>query len=85
MLPCFSKKSCGRCGSGRPEEALDPTQAPAALTGSVALALRICAGLCVVGAAISWLTISHEALTRRVQPADLLLPCYDPCTESSAA
>ena len=37
------------------------------------------------GAAISLLTIGGEAATRRVQPADLLLPCYDPCTESSAA
>jgi EmrB/QacA subfamily drug resistance transporter len=64
---------------------LDTAQAPAALTGSVALALRICAGLCAVGAAISWLTIEAKAPSRTVQPADLLLPCYDPCTEASAA
>jgi EmrB/QacA subfamily drug resistance transporter len=64
---------------------LDTTLSPAAFTGTVAVALRICAGLCVVGAAISWLTIGTAAPTRAVQPADLLLPCYDPCTESSAA
>ncbi len=64
---------------------LDTTLAPAALTGSVALALRVCAGLCVVGAAISWLTIEAKSPRRTVQPADLLLPCYDPCIESSAA
>jgi EmrB/QacA subfamily drug resistance transporter len=64
---------------------LDTSLEPAALTGTVAVALRVCAGLCVVGAAISWLTIRREPLTRRVQPADLLLPCYDPCTEASAA
>jgi hypothetical protein len=64
---------------------LDTTLAPEELTGTVAVALRVCAGLCVAGAAISWLTIGRQALTRRVQPADLLIPCYDPCTESSAA
>jgi EmrB/QacA subfamily drug resistance transporter len=64
---------------------LDTTLSPAALTGAVAVALRVCAGLCVVGAAISWLTIGDVRPSRQVQPADLLLPCYDPCTESSAA
>jgi fucose permease len=64
---------------------LDTTLAPAELTGVVAVALRICAALCVVGAAISWLTIGSAAPSRQVHPADLLLPCYDPCTEQSAA
>jgi EmrB/QacA subfamily drug resistance transporter len=59
---------------------LDTTLAPEALTGTVATALRICAALCVVGAAISWLTIGREAPARSVHPADLLMPCYDPCT-----
>ncbi len=59
---------------------LDTTLGPEALTGTVAAALRICAGLCAVGAAVSWLTIGREAPTRSVHPADLLLPCYDPCT-----
>ena len=59
---------------------LDTTLGPEALTGTVATALRICAGLCAVGAAVSWLTIGREAPTRSVHPADLLLPCYDPCT-----
>jgi hypothetical protein len=39
----------------------------------------------VVGAAISWLTIGTKAPARQVQPADLFMPCYDPCTSESSA
>jgi fucose permease len=65
---------------------LDTTLAPAALTGKVAEALRICAGIAVVGGVIAWLTVSGKQAAA-VRPADVMLPCYDPCTagEPSAA
>jgi hypothetical protein len=66
---------------------LDTTLAPAVLTGRVAVALRVCAGISVVGGAIAWLTVSAKPAATPVRPADLLLPCYDPCVgdEASAA
>jgi len=59
---------------------LDTTLAPAALTGKVAVALRICAGIAVVGGVIAWLTVEAKKQIVAVRPADVMLPCYDPCT-----
>jgi len=63
---------------------LDTTSAAAVLTGRVALALRVCAVLAAVGGVISWLTVSSRRGVRAAQPADLLIPCYDPCREETA-
>jgi EmrB/QacA subfamily drug resistance transporter len=57
---------------------LDTTAPPAELTGTVALALRICAGLSVIGAAIAWFTVGTQHDVEVVRPVDLLLPCHDP-------
>jgi fucose permease len=65
---------------------LDTTLLPADLTGKVAVALRICAAISVLGGVIAWLTVGEHKV-EAVRPADLMLPCYDPCTadEPSAA
>ena len=56
------------------------TKLPAAvLTGRVAVALRICAGLAVLGAVISWFTVGSRPVPSAARPPDLLIPCYDPC------
>jgi hypothetical protein len=57
---------------------LDTTLPPAALTGKVAVALRICAVLAALGGLISWLTVGSRGAAKPARPADLLLPCYDP-------
>jgi EmrB/QacA subfamily drug resistance transporter len=57
---------------------LDTTLGPTVLTGRVAVALRICAGLSVIGAAISWLTVGEPRKVAAVRPLDLLHPCPDP-------
>jgi MFS family permease len=57
---------------------LDITLEPAEFTGTVALALRICAGLSVIGAAIAWLTVGEPRKVAVVRPLDLLHPCPDP-------
>jgi EmrB/QacA subfamily drug resistance transporter len=64
---------------------LDTTLAAGKLTGTVAVALRICAGLCAIGAAISWLTVSAEHTVESVRPVDLLQPCHDPGRERKSA
>ena len=65
---------------------LDTTLLPADLTAKVAVALRICAAIAALGGVIAWLTVG-ERKVEPVRPADLMLPCYDPCTahEASAA
>jgi EmrB/QacA subfamily drug resistance transporter len=64
---------------------LDTTLPAAVLTGRVAVALRICAVLAVIGSAISWLTVGARPVTRPARPADLLIPCYDPCVADDAS
>jgi EmrB/QacA subfamily drug resistance transporter len=64
---------------------LDTTLPGPQLTGTVAVALRICAGLSVIGAGISWLTVGEEHDVVAVRPADLLLPCHDPFREQKSA
>ena len=66
---------------------LDTTLAPGVLTGKVAVALRICAAISVLGGVIAWLTVGDKPAATAVRPADLMLPCYDPCVadEASAA
>jgi hypothetical protein len=65
---------------------LDTTLLPGVLTAKVAVALRICAAISVLGGVIAWLTVGEERAVP-VRPADLMLPCYDPCAaqEASAA
>jgi len=48
------------------------------LTGTVAEALRICAALSVIGAAVAWLTVGRQRDVERVRPVDHLRPCHDP-------
>jgi EmrB/QacA subfamily drug resistance transporter len=64
---------------------LDTTLSPAQLTGAVAVALRISAGLSVIGAVIAWLTVGREQEVAAVRPVDLLLPCHDPGREQKSA
>jgi hypothetical protein len=64
---------------------LDTTLPPAVLTGRVAVALRICAVLAVIGSAISWFTVGPGSITTSGRPADLLIPCYDPCVTDDAS
>src|SRR5207244_3635773 len=64
---------------------LDTTLHPAALTGTVAVALRISAVLSVIGAAIAWLTVDAGRVVAAVAPVDLLLPCHDPGVEQRSA
>jgi EmrB/QacA subfamily drug resistance transporter len=56
---------------------LDTTLAPAVLTGRVASAMRICAGLCVVGALIAFFTVSKISSAPTPRVADLSQPCHD--------
>ena len=62
---------------------LDITSAPTELTGQVAVALRICAGLSVIGAAIAWLTVGEPRKVAVIRPLDLLHPCPDPTAGGS--
>jgi fucose permease len=64
---------------------LDTTLPPAELTGTVALALRISAGLSVVGSVIAFLTVGREQEVAAVRPVDLLQPCHDPGREQKSA
>jgi EmrB/QacA subfamily drug resistance transporter len=56
---------------------LDTTLAPAVLTGRVAQAMRICAGLCVVGAVIAFFTVSKISSTTTPRLANVNQPCHD--------
>jgi hypothetical protein len=58
---------------------LDTNLPPHVLTNRVAVALRICAVIAAGGAAIAWLTVGSRTVVKPARPADLLLPCYDPC------
>jgi Na+/melibiose symporter-like transporter len=64
---------------------LDTTLPAGELTGTVAVAMRVCAGLCAIGAAISWLTVSADHEIEPVRPVDLLQPCHDPGREQKSA
>ena len=64
---------------------LDTTLPAAVLTGKVAVALRICAALSVIGAAIAWFTVGAQRDVEIVRPVDLLLPCHDPGRERKSA
>jgi MFS family permease len=64
---------------------LDTTLPPTALTGKVAVALRVCAGLSVIGAVISWVTVDVRRTVAPVRPVDLLHPCHDPVGEQKSA
>ena len=64
---------------------LDTTLPGAVLTGKVAVALRACAVLSVIGAAIAWLTVDVKQKVASVAPVDLLMPCHDPCVEHESA
>jgi EmrB/QacA subfamily drug resistance transporter len=64
---------------------LETTLPAAVLTGRVAVALRLCAALSVIGAAISWLTVDADKKVEAVRPVDLLHPCYDPGRERKSA
>ena len=56
---------------------LDTTLAPAVLTGRVAQAMRICAGLCVVGALIAFFTVTKISSSTTPRLADVNQPCHD--------
>ena len=62
----------------------DTTLPAAVLTGRVADALRICAVLAVIGAVIAWFTVGSRPVETATRPADLLIPCYDPCVAGDA-
>ena len=64
---------------------LDTNLPDAVLTGRVAVALRICAGLAVLGGAIAWFTVDSESRGKPSRPADLLQPCYDPGPNDAAS
>jgi hypothetical protein len=64
---------------------LDTTLPAAVLTGRVAVALRICAVLAVLGGVIAWLTVGSRPITTAARPPDLLIPCYDPCIDGEAS
>ncbi len=64
---------------------LDTKLAPGVFTGRVAVALRTCAALSALGGVIAWFTVDSESRGRAARPADLLLPCYDPCLEDPAS
>jgi len=64
---------------------LDTTLPAGVLTGRAAAALRICAGLAAIGGVISWLTVNSKPVAAATRPADLLMPCYDPCTTGDAS
>ena len=54
-------------------------------TARVAVALRICAAISVLGGGIAWLTVGEKEAATPVRPADLMLPCYDPCVANEAS
>lgn len=56
---------------------LDTTLAPAVLTGRVAAAMRICAGLCTVGAAVAWFTVRKISSSATPRIVNVDLPCQD--------
>ena len=64
---------------------LDITLSPAELTGTVAVALRVCAGLSVIGAAIAWLTVGEPRKVAAIRPVDLLHPCPEQLQEQKSA
>ena len=66
---------------------LDTTLHPAVLTARVSDAMVICAVLAVLGGVIAWFTVGEKPVEIQARPADLMLPCYDPCVadEPSAA
>jgi hypothetical protein len=55
---------------------LDTTLAPAVLTGRVAEAMRICAGLCVAGAVIAFFTVSRISSISTPRVANVNQPCH---------
>jgi hypothetical protein len=57
---------------------LDTTLAPSVLTDRVAAAMRICAGLCVLGSVVAWLTVRKIAAVAPAVPASVIQPCHDP-------
>jgi EmrB/QacA subfamily drug resistance transporter len=57
---------------------LDTTLAPPVLTNRVGEAMRICAGLCVIGGAIAWLTVRKVAKVEPRVLTNLIQPCLDP-------
>jgi Major Facilitator Superfamily len=57
---------------------LDTTLAPSVLTNRVGEAMRICAGLCVIGGAIAWLTVRKVAKVEPRVLTNLIQPCLDP-------
>jgi EmrB/QacA subfamily drug resistance transporter len=57
---------------------LDTTLAPSVLTNRVGDAMRICAGLCVIGSAIAWLTVRKVANVKPRVLTNLIQPCLDP-------
>jgi EmrB/QacA subfamily drug resistance transporter len=57
---------------------LDTTLAPSVLTDRVAAAMRICAGLCVLGSAVAWLTVRKIAAVAPAVHANIIQPCHDP-------
>ena len=64
---------------------LDTTLLPGVLTARVAVALRICAAIAVLGGVIAWLTVGEKPAETQARPADLMLPCYDPCIDDEAS
>jgi EmrB/QacA subfamily drug resistance transporter len=57
---------------------LDTTLAPSVLTDRVAAAMRICAGLCVLGSVVAWLTVRKIAAVAPAVHANVIQPCHDP-------
>jgi EmrB/QacA subfamily drug resistance transporter len=57
---------------------LDTTLAPPVLTNRVGEAMRICAGLCVIGGAIAWLTVREVAKVKPRVLTNVIQPCLDP-------
>ena len=57
---------------------LDTTLAPSVLTDRVAAAMRICAGLCVLGSAVAWLTVRKIAAVAPAVHPSIIQPCHDP-------
>ena len=64
---------------------LDTTLSAGVLTAKVAVALRICAVIAVLGGVIAWLTVGDKPAATQTRPVDLMLPCYDPCTSDEAS
>jgi MFS family permease len=64
---------------------LDTTLAPSVLTDRVAVAMRICAVLCVLGGLIAWLTVRKTSAVTAAVPASVIQPCHDPSLARAAA